>query len=118
MRYESSNDLEQRGHFRDCSVKQPSSGPYLWLVSVQVHAPDHKRMHSKQNSCAHTGMMVLSRNGCKQIVQCSCSSSSSTAPSGIWSFWSFSGGDSDGSSLMRFDDGDAFIPGIISHDLW
>ena len=77
---------------------------FSFLADVQHHghAPDHKRMHSKQNSCAQTGMMVLSRKGCKQMVQCSCSRPSSLS----LVFWLSSGGDSNGSSLTRFDDGD------------
>jgi hypothetical protein len=47
-------------------------------------------MQSKQNSCAHTGTMVLSRKGCRQMVQWSCSRSSSSCCG-------------EGSSLVRFD---------------
>lgn len=111
MRYESSNDREQRGHLRDCSIKEKAT-ELSSLDRRQCHvgdedAPDHKRIHSKQNSCAHTGMIVRSRKGCKHIVQCSCSRSSFSF--GCSSFGD-GDGDGEGSSLIRFGDGgDVFI---------
>lgn len=116
MRYDSSNDREQRGHLRDCSRTLLSSFfPFSSTSGRQPrHAPDHKRMHSKQNSCAQTGTMVLSRNDWRQMVQCSWSASSVS----FFGFTSLSDGDSDGSSLMRFgddeDEDEPFIPEVIN----